>query len=176
MKRRWWPWGIAAVVAGGLLAGVLLIAPAAPYDFLEGHREIRVPIPKAHMSSLKKAGLEYSFYSFRTDFEALRRQADRELKKKGFAPQFDVPAGKASLTVAYYSRGDMSWTPRGKAAPTPRATRDFSNIMLYKDMRYGSHVWKPGFKPGKDKGWVMVMIMAPVQKTPFDSVRNWIGL
>jgi hypothetical protein len=151
--RKWWRW---AIGSGLLLAGaaaLLLLLPApAPFAFLEGHRPTNVALPPGRFVQS-----DYAVYSFKDSFLAFNEKAATELKRKGFRAGHISPAGPVQMV--YYT----------KPAKTVGET-DEMTVMVYRDMRYDIRGTEP------EPGWVMVVLMAVPQPTPFDRMKDWLGI
>jgi hypothetical protein len=179
--RKWWLWAIGGVLvlATALVAGLILIPPAPPYEFLSGQRPVDVSIPKAQLASMQKMGLDYTFYSFRGDFAAVKAKAKAELTKKGFEDAFKTfPSASAANDMAYFTKGDMMSAVAASTTGTAKPSKmpDIAMVMIYKDTRITPKAFKAHYMPGKEIGWVSVAVMGRRERTPFDTFREWIGL
>jgi hypothetical protein len=135
--------------------------------------------PSFQRLAVAEMGLDYTFYSFRGDFAALKAKAKAELTKKGFEDAFNTfPSASAAKDMAYFTKGNMMSAVAASTTGTAKPPKmpDIAMVMIYKDTRITPKAFKANYRPGKDIGWVSVAVMGRREKTPFDTLREWIGL
>jgi hypothetical protein len=159
--RALWIIGSAVAVLGLSLSLILLLPRnEAEFDFLQGKTPLRMNPSQA--KKLRRTHQRIDHYTFKGDYQALQRNAVRELRLKGLTESTPLKhTPPLTISLSGPDEGPYS-TTFVNIIGSARATLDVQGYAS------GDYVYSPG--------WVWVIVISNDQPTLFDNVRSWFGL
>jgi hypothetical protein len=157
MRKRWLWLSVSLILLVGAFLAVSFLTPAPPpYSFLDG-------LNATHVRYGSRPGdqREHTLYSVKTDFNAFIRRAEKELKPKGFNVVHFKENSNGPLGMVYLSK-------RGVKA----RVMDSVDILVYRNMRHSVN----GMGSVPAAGWVLITLIRSPQETPFDRLKDWLGI
>jgi hypothetical protein len=154
MRRRIvWIVGLAAGLVLTLAVVVLLDARrSSPYSFLEGIEPIE--LSDEQVRDMRRIDMQYAGYTFKSNFDALYKQARAELLSKGFK---EVPLPRVADTRTFRpAKGD--------------AVGNTSEVRLQNNVRLLSP------SPQAMTGWVSVHVFGGPPPGILERMGSWFGL